>query len=88
MPGNKKSLSSFVERAGKRIPDPVIIFMAFYPVAYLLTVLMSGYTFETPGAGGAAVQHQSWGMHRGNGSLTMRYLLTGWPLATVSWALF
>ncbi|WP_371194039.1 AbgT family transporter [Glaciecola sp. SC05] len=61
---NSNSLGSFVERAGKRIPDPVIIFMAFYPAAYLLTVLMSGYTFETPGAGGEAVQHQILGMHQ------------------------
>jgi aminobenzoyl-glutamate transport protein len=61
---NKKSLSSFVERAGKRIPDPVIIFMAFYPAAFLLTVLMSGYTFETVGAGGEAIQHEILGMHQ------------------------
>lgn len=64
MSTNKKSLSSFVERAGKRIPDPVIIFMAFYPIAYLLTVFMSGYTFETPGAGGEVVQHTINGMHQ------------------------
>ncbi|MFT5996441.1 MAG: aminobenzoyl-glutamate transport protein [Kangiellaceae bacterium] len=64
MPINKQSLSNFVERAGKSIPDPVIIFMAFYPAAYLLTVLMSGYTFETPGAGGEAVQHEILGMHQ------------------------
>jgi aminobenzoyl-glutamate transport protein len=63
MPLNKKSFSSFIERAGKRIPDPVIIFMAFYPAAFLLTVLMSGYTFETVGAGGEAIQHEILGMH-------------------------
>ncbi|MBT1450317.1 AbgT family transporter [Glaciecola sp. XM2] len=63
MPVNGNNLGSFIERVGKRIPDPVIIFMAFYPAAYLLTVLMSGYTFETPGAGGTPVQHQILGMH-------------------------
>lgn len=61
---NRRSLSTFVERAGKRIPDPVLIFMAFYPFAYLLTVIMSGYTFETPGAGGEMVKHQIFGMHQ------------------------
>jgi aminobenzoyl-glutamate transport protein len=64
MPAFGQSFASFVERAGKRIPDPVIIFMAFYPAAYLLTVLMSGYTFETVGAGGEAVQHQIVGMYQ------------------------
>src|SRR6056297_2723785 len=64
MPAIGQSFASFVERAGKRIPDPVIIFMAFYPAAYLLTVLMSGYSFETVGAGGDPVQHQILGMHK------------------------
>lgn len=60
---SKQSLSSFIERAGKRIPDPVIIFMAFYPLAFLITVLMSGYSFQTPGAGGELISHQIKGMH-------------------------
>jgi len=64
MPSLSQSFARFVERAGQRIPDPVIIFMAFYPAAFLLTVLMSGYTFETAGAGGEAVQHQILGMHQ------------------------
>lgn len=64
MPMNRQSLSSFVERAGKSIPDPVLIFMAFYPVAYVLTVFMSGYSFQTPGAGGELIEHQILGMHQ------------------------
>ncbi|MEN1729311.1 MAG: AbgT family transporter [Pseudomonadota bacterium] len=64
MPVTGKSFASLIERAGKRIPDPVIIFMAFYPAAYLLTVFMSGYTFETVGAGGGAIEHQILGMHQ------------------------
>ncbi|MEM9304108.1 MAG: AbgT family transporter [Pseudomonadota bacterium] len=64
MPTLGQSISQFVENAGKRIPDPVIIFMGFYPAAYLLTMLMSGYTFETVGAGGDPVQHQILGMHQ------------------------
>ncbi len=59
-----QSFAGFIERAGHRIPDPVIIFMAFYPAAFLVTVLMSGYTFETVGAGGDTVQHQINGMHQ------------------------
>jgi len=45
---------AFVERVGRSIPDPIIIFMAFYPLAFLVTVLMGGHRFETPGAGGEA----------------------------------
>jgi len=83
MPINKKSLSSFVERAGKKIPDPVIIFMAFYPAAFLLTVFMSGYTFETPGAGGEAVQHEILGMHQ---ALHMQWIFDNALLA--NWLAF
>lgn len=64
MSSNESSAGSFIERIGKKIPDPVIIFMAFYPIAYLVTVLMSGYTFETLGAGGEAIEHQIKGMHQ------------------------
>jgi len=64
MPARGQSFATFVERAGKRIPDPVIIFIAFYPAAFLLTVLMSGYSFETVGAGGQAIEHQIRGMHQ------------------------
>ena len=64
MPTVGQSFASFVERAGRRIPDPVIIFMVFYPAAFVLTVLMSGHTFETTGAGGEPVQHLILGMHQ------------------------
>ena len=48
----------FVEQAGKRIPDPVIIFMVFYPVAFLATIIMGGHRFESMGAGGEAVSYE------------------------------
>lgn len=51
-------LGNFIERAGHLIPDPVIIFMAFYPLAFALTVIFGGYEFATTGAGGEAVQHE------------------------------
>lgn len=47
-----RSFSRWVERVGHKIPDPVIIFMAFYPIAFLATVLLGGHAFETMGAGG------------------------------------
>ena len=50
-----QSIGRFIERAGKLIPDPVIIFMAFYPLAFALTVVFGGYGFSTIGAGGEAV---------------------------------
>jgi aminobenzoyl-glutamate transport protein len=57
MATSKAGFAHFVERVGHRIPDPVIIFMAFYPAAFLLTVLMGGHSFETAGAGGEAVEY-------------------------------
>ncbi len=51
-------IGGFIERAGRRIPDPVIIFMAFYPLAYLVTVIMGGHTFESMGAGGEPVTYE------------------------------
>jgi aminobenzoyl-glutamate transport protein len=52
-----RSFARFVERVGHRIPDPVIIFMGFYPLAFLITALMGGHRFETTGAGGEPVGH-------------------------------
>jgi aminobenzoyl-glutamate transport protein len=57
-PSFGQSFSQFVERAGHKIPDPVIIFMAFYPLAFLVTVFMGGHTFETVGAGGEPVSYE------------------------------
>src|SRR5690606_19357724 len=53
-----RSFSRWIERVGHKIPDPVIIFMAFYPLAFFATVLMGGHTFETMGAGGEPVSYQ------------------------------
>jgi aminobenzoyl-glutamate transport protein len=48
---------AFIERVGHRIPDPVIIFMVFWPAAFIITVLLGGHQFESMGAGGEAVVH-------------------------------
>jgi aminobenzoyl-glutamate transport protein len=44
-----------IERWGHRIPDPVLIFIAFWVITYLLALLLAGHTFETTGAGGNSV---------------------------------
>src|SRR5690554_6917839 len=49
---------AFIERVGKRIPDPVIIFIWFFVGALLLTAVMGGISFETFGAGGEPTQWQ------------------------------
>ena len=34
-----QKVGRFIETAGQKIPDPVIIFMVFYPLAFILTVV-------------------------------------------------
>jgi len=52
-----RAVAAWVERVGRKVPDPVIIFMAFWPLAFIATVLLGGYRFETMGAGGEPVAH-------------------------------
>lgn len=58
MKERKKSSTSLIERIGKKIPDPVIIFMGLYVLTMLLTLVMGGKTFETMGADGGTVVHE------------------------------
>ncbi|WP_194755475.1 AbgT family transporter [Aliidiomarina indica] len=53
-----KGFIAFVERVGRRIPDPVILFIWFLVGTLLLTALIGGLTFETYGAGGDPVRHE------------------------------
>ena len=53
----------WVERVGHRIPDPVLIFMALYPIAFLTTMFMGGHRFETMGAGGEPIEYHIVPMH-------------------------
>lgn len=46
-----------IERIGKAIPDPVIIFMSLLALSLVLTAVIGGLTFETPGADGGVVVH-------------------------------
>ena len=42
----------FIERWARRIPDPVLLFIAFYAIAFATSLLLGGHTFESMGAGG------------------------------------
>lgn len=53
----EKGFIAFVERAGKIIPDPVIIFIAFLVGALVISALLSGVTFTTFGGDGEPVTH-------------------------------
>ncbi len=57
-PPRGRSFGRFVERMGRKIPDPVIIFMAFYPLALIITFIMGGHEFETIGAGGEPISYE------------------------------
>ncbi|MEQ3696130.1 MAG: AbgT family transporter [Pseudomonadales bacterium] len=48
---------SFIERVGKKIPDPVIIFMFLLAFCLVLTAIVGGLSFETPNAGGGFTSH-------------------------------
>lgn len=48
---------SLVERIGKKIPDPVIIFMFLLAVCTVITALVGGFTFQTQNADGGSTTH-------------------------------
>lgn len=47
--------TGWIERIGRKIPDPVVLFMSLYPLTLLASFLLAGYSFETIGAGGQKV---------------------------------
>lgn len=53
----KVKKESFIEKFGKKIPDPVIIFMILYAVTFVLTLVMGGKEFTTLGADGADITY-------------------------------
>jgi len=57
------AIGAWVERVGRRIPDPVILFMVFWPLAFVLTMLLGGYQFQSLGPGGETVTHEVRPMH-------------------------
>ncbi|WP_281645877.1 AbgT family transporter [Parendozoicomonas sp. Alg238-R29] len=57
-----QSRKSFMERVGRAIPDPVIIFIVLFIICVLASNSLSGVTFSTPGAGDEPVQHSIYNM--------------------------
>ena len=53
---NKKP--SFIERVGKRIPDPVLIFGSFFVIVMILTIFMGGKTFEVSSPDGSTLAYE------------------------------
>ena len=49
----------FFWRFMQRIPDPVVIFICLYAVAFVLTIALSGTTFSMPGAEGRTLAVKS-----------------------------
>lgn len=49
--------TSFIEKVGKKIPDPVIIFMFLLVFSMVLTALIGGLQFQTQGADGGSITH-------------------------------
>ena len=48
---------AFIEKAGKKIPDPIIIFIWFLAFIFALTAMIGGLTFQTQGADGGLITH-------------------------------
>lgn len=49
--------SSLIEKIGRKIPDPIIIFIWFFGFTLVITALIGGLEFATPGADGSTVSH-------------------------------
>ena len=61
---------SFIEKIGKKIPDPTIIFMMFYVIVLGISFLLGGKTFETMS---------------GDGSLTTNTILNMLEKENIQW---
>ncbi len=54
---SSSKIIQFIERAGQKIPDPIIIFIYFFVFAFVLTMLIGGMTFTTQSADGSEIVH-------------------------------
>ncbi|MCD8180673.1 MAG: AbgT family transporter [Firmicutes bacterium] len=54
----KDGKPSFIERAGSKIPDPVMIFIALYIIVLLITAVFGGKTFGMTSADGTGVSYE------------------------------
>ena len=55
---NEEKKLSFIEKVGKKIPDPVIIFMSLFAITMIATIFMGGMKFETLGADGNPIVYE------------------------------
>lgn len=54
---DKKKLS-FIEKVGKNIPDPVIIFVGLFIITMIATIFMGGMQFETLSGDGSTIVYE------------------------------
>ena len=54
---DKKKLS-FIEKVGKNIPDPVIIFAWLFAITMVATIFMGGMQFETLAGDGSTIVYE------------------------------
>ena len=58
MSAKDKKKMSFIEKVGKKIPDPVIIFVWLFAITMIATIFMGGMKFETLGADGGTISYE------------------------------
>lgn len=46
-----------IEKIGKKVPDPILIFATLWPLTFAIAVAMGGHEFQSMGAGGELVTH-------------------------------
>jgi aminobenzoyl-glutamate transport protein len=51
-PEPRRDVTSWLERVGHRIPDPVLLFAGLWVLTFTAASLLGGHRFETPGPGG------------------------------------
>jgi aminobenzoyl-glutamate transport protein len=54
-PAHRRDFTSWVERVGHKIPDPVLLFAGLWVLTFVTASLLGGLEFETPGAAGSTV---------------------------------
>ena len=54
---------SWIERAGKAIPDPVVLFMMLWVLVFVASMILGGYTFQIQGPGGEPLSQTIRPMH-------------------------
>jgi aminobenzoyl-glutamate transport protein len=54
--GRAGGAAQWIERAGRAIPDPIVIFMGLWVIVFAASVLLGGTRFEVPGPGGTTTE--------------------------------